>query len=79
MRVVWNIVWIGCGLAVIIFTITNALHIWGILGAFLAVVTFPIAFLAVPIVLLIQGEIPFYWLLVPAASLFLYLAHRGEQ
>jgi len=79
MRIVWTILWVSCGLCVIFFTIANALHLWGFLGAFLAVVTVPIAFLVVPIALLIQGEMPVYWLLVPAASLFFYLAHRGEE
>ena len=76
MRTVWLILGMVCGLAALFFNTTNALHLWGLLGGFFAVVAFPIMFFVVPIALLINGELPVYWLLVPAMSIFLLLAHR---
>ena len=73
MRTVWLTLGMLCSLAALFFNTTNALHMWGFIGAFFAVVAFPIMFLVVPITLLINGELPLYWLLVPAMTLFLIL------
>ncbi len=78
MRTLCGILWIGCGIAALFFYTTNALHLWGLLGGFFAVVAFPIMFFVVPVALLMQGEMPVYWVLLPAMGLFFYLAHRGS-
>ncbi len=77
MRILWSILGVGCGLAALFFNTTNALHLWGLLGGFFAVAAFPIMFFVVPIALFMQGEMPVYWLLLPAMGLFFYLAQRG--
>ena len=79
MRAFWGVLGIACGLAALFFNVTNALHLWGLLGGFFAVVAFPIMFFVVPIALLIQGEMPIYWLLVPTMGLFFYLASKGGK
>ena len=79
MRTLCSILWIGCGLAVLFFNTTNALHLWGFLGAFFGIVAFPIMFVVVPIALLTRGEMPAYWLLVPLMGLFFYAANRGRE
>jgi len=79
MKIIWSIFGVGCGLAALVFNVINAVHLWGFWGGFFGVAAFPIMFLVVPIVLLIQGEMPVYWLLLPATGLFFYLAQRGEE
>ena len=79
MRTLCSILWIGCGLAALFFNTTNAVHLWGFLGGFFAVVAFPIVFFVVPVALLMQDEMPVYWLLLPAMGLFFYLAQRESE
>jgi len=78
MRLVWLLLAVPLSLAALFFNIANAVHLWGALGGFLAFVAFPVMFIVVPIALLVQGEMPVYWLLLPPAMLFLYLSNRGE-
>ena len=78
MRPVWGYLGAICALAALFFSVTNAIDLWGILGGILAVFVFPIMFIVVPIVLLMNGIIPIYLLLLPVMGLFFYLADKAK-
>ena len=79
MSKIWFTLMATCGLAALVFNASNAYDLWGFVGAFFSVVTFPIMWIVVPIVLLTKGIIPVYWLLIPAMGLFFYLGHRASE
>jgi len=66
----------GCGIAAFIFNIINAIKLWGLLGGVFAFGAFPIMFIIIPIALLMQGEWPVYWLLLPVGGLLLFIASK---
>ena len=66
----------GCMMAALIFNIINAINLWGLLGGVFAFGGFPIMFFIVPIVLLMEGEWPIYWLLLPVGGLLIFIASR---
>jgi hypothetical protein len=79
VRIVWGILGYGGMIAALIFNTINAIRLWDGIGGVLSVMAFPVMFFVVPIAVLMQGEWPIYWLLLPIASLFVCLASRGEE
>lgn len=78
MAVFFFILGIACSLAAFIFNVGNALWLWGVVGGILAVVAFPVMFIVVPIAVMMRGEMPIYWFLIPAGPVFLWLANRNR-
>ena len=78
MSVISGLIAGAAGLAMGVFTFINAIALWGGWGAFWSVVTFPVMFFVVPIVLWTRGEIPVYWALLPVGILFAYLSGKTD-
>ncbi len=78
MRAYLGLLGWACGLLALFFNVANAISLWGAIGGLLAVGAFPLMFLVVPIALLMRGEIPLYWLLLPAWGVLYALAREPE-